>query len=54
MQEDPFKLVVVAKDICRVGVTNADFFFSEGVMSIVTGDDDGVLRMYEYNPDGPS
>lgn len=52
MQEDPFKLVVLAKDIRRVGVTHANFFFSEGDMSIVTGDDEGVLRIYEYDPDG--
>lgn len=35
-----------------MGVAIADFFFSEGVMSIVTGDDEGVLRIYEYSPDG--
>jgi len=52
-QEDPFKLVILAKDIRRVGVTNANFFFTEGAMSIVTGDDDGVLRIYEYDPDDP-
>jgi len=44
---------VLAKDIRRVGVANADFFFSEDMMSIVTGDDDGVLRIYEYNPNDP-
>ena len=43
---------MLAKDIRRVGVANADFFFSEDMMSIVTGDDDGVLRIYEYNPNG--
>ncbi|KIM78173.1 hypothetical protein PILCRDRAFT_98438 [Piloderma croceum F 1598] len=52
-QEDPFKLTVLAKDIRRVGVATANFFFSEGVMSIVTGDDEGVLRIYEYSPDDP-
>lgn len=35
-----------------MGVATANFFFSEGVMSIVTGDDEGVLRIYEYSPDG--
>jgi hypothetical protein len=35
-----------------VGVATANFFFSEGAMSIVTGDDEGVLRIYEYSPDG--
>jgi len=50
-QEDPFKLVILAKDIRRTAVANASFFFSEGVMSIVTGDDEGVIRIYEYNPE---
>jgi hypothetical protein len=35
-----------------VGVAHADFFFSEDIMSIVTGDDEGVIRIYEYNPNG--
>jgi cleavage and polyadenylation specificity factor subunit 1 len=52
VQEDPFKLVVLAKDIRRVGVAYANFFFSEDGMSIATGDDEGVIRIYEYNPDG--
>jgi cleavage and polyadenylation specificity factor subunit 1 len=52
-QEDPFKLVILAKDIRRTSVANANFFFSEGAMSIVTGDDNGVIRIYEYNPEDP-
>lgn len=51
-QEDPYKLVLVAKDIKQVCVTNAEFFFTEGELSIVTGDEDGILRVYEYNPQG--
>lgn len=51
-QEDPFKLVILAKDIRRIGVATADFFFSEGDMSIVTSDDDGILRVYQYDPSG--
>ncbi|KAG5641144.1 hypothetical protein DXG03_005895 [Asterophora parasitica] len=52
-QEDPYKLVLLAKDINRVCVTNADFFFSDGTLSIVTGDEEGILRIYEYNPLDP-
>ncbi|KAJ7747964.1 CPSF A subunit region-domain-containing protein [Mycena maculata] len=52
-QEDPYKLVVLAKDITRVCVTSGDFFFAEGEMSIITGDEEGVIRMYEYNPNDP-
>ncbi|KAJ7481615.1 CPSF A subunit region-domain-containing protein [Mycena latifolia] len=52
-QEDPYKLVILAKDIRRVCVTAGDFFFAEGEMSIITGDEEGVIRMYEYNPNDP-
>ncbi|KAF8633074.1 hypothetical protein AX15_001523 [Amanita polypyramis BW_CC] len=52
-QEDPYKLVLVAKDIDRVCVTCADFFFDDGELAIVTGDEEGILRIYEYNPTDP-
>jgi hypothetical protein len=51
-KEDPYKLVILAKDLNRVCVTSAEFFFAEGEMSIVTSDEEGVIRMYEYNPNG--
>lgn len=53
-QEDPYKLVLIAKDTKCVCVTNADFFFTDGELSIVTGDEDGIIRIYEYNPQGES
>ncbi|KAJ7291148.1 CPSF A subunit region-domain-containing protein [Mycena rebaudengoi] len=53
-QEDPYKLVILGKDITRVCVTTTDFFFAEGEMSIITGDEEGVIRMYEYNPNDPA
>jgi len=52
VQEDPYKLVVLAKDVHLACVTSADFFFADGEMSIITGDEEGVIRMYEYNPNG--
>ncbi|KAF7366615.1 Protein CFT1 [Mycena sanguinolenta] len=52
-QEDPYKLVILAKDLNRVCVTCADFFFAEGEMSIITSDEEGIIRMYEYNPNDP-
>ncbi|KAG5652679.1 hypothetical protein H0H81_004116 [Sphagnurus paluster] len=52
-QEDPYKLVLLGKDINRVCVTNADFFFADGQLSIVTGDEEGILRVYDYNPHDP-
>ncbi|GLB39375.1 putative CPSF A subunit region [Lyophyllum shimeji] len=52
-QEDPYKLVILGKDVNRVSVTTADFFFADSQLSIVTGDEEGVLRLYEYNPHDP-
>lgn len=53
-QEDPYKLVVLSKDIRHICVTSAEFFFTEEQMSMVTGDEDGIIRMYEYSPNGTS
>jgi len=52
-QEDPYKLVLLAKDTKQICVTSAEFFFTDGELSIVTGDEEGILRVYEYNPQGP-
>lgn len=54
LQEDPYKLVLIAKDTKRVCVTSADFFFTNGELAIVTGDEEGIIRVYEYNPQGKS
>ena len=51
-QEDPYKLVLLAKDTKPVCVTKADFFFTNGELSFVTGDEEGIMRVYEYNPQG--
>lgn len=52
-QEEPYKLVLLAKDINQICVTSADFFFADGELSIVTGDEEGIIRVYEYNPNDP-
>ncbi|KAI0938339.1 hypothetical protein AcW1_001910 [Taiwanofungus camphoratus] len=52
-QEDPYKLVILGKDPYHVCVTNADLFFADGRVSLVTGDEDGVMRIYEYDPHDP-
>ncbi|KLO09211.1 cleavage factor protein [Schizopora paradoxa] len=53
-QEDPFKLVIIAKDVQHRCVTSADFLFSaEGQFYIALGDEDGVLRLLEYEPTDP-
>ncbi|KAJ3757844.1 CPSF A subunit region-domain-containing protein [Lentinula raphanica] len=51
-QEDPFKLVLLAKDIRHVCITTADFFFAGNEMAIFTHDEEGILRLYDYNPPG--
>jgi cleavage and polyadenylation specificity factor subunit 1 len=51
-QEEPFKLVVVAKDVRRHAVARADLFFDERSVTIVAGDEDGVMRIYAYDPQG--
>ncbi|KAI0027906.1 CPSF A subunit region-domain-containing protein [Vararia minispora EC-137] len=52
-QEDPYKLVVLSKDVYPVCVTAANFFFTEQALSFVTHDEEGVLRMYQYDPHDP-
>ncbi|KAL6299343.1 CPSF A subunit region-domain-containing protein [Sparassis latifolia] len=52
-QEDPYKLVVLGKDPLHACVTNADLFFADGRVSMVTCDEDGVMRIYEYDPHDP-
>ncbi|KAH9477356.1 Protein CFT1 [Psilocybe cubensis] len=49
-QEDPYKLTLLAKDTHHICVTSADFFFTDGELSIVTSDEEGIVRVYEYNP----
>ena len=34
-------------------MTAADFFFTDQSLSIVNCDEDGIIRQYEYDPQGP-
>ncbi|EMD34631.1 hypothetical protein CERSUDRAFT_116804 [Gelatoporia subvermispora B] len=52
-QEDPYKLVILGKDPYPLYVTKADFFFAEGRVSIISCDEDGVMRILEYDPHDP-
>lgn len=52
IQEDPYKLVLLAKDKRHLCVITADFFFAENEMTIFTHDEEGILRLYDYNPHG--
>ncbi|KAF8520929.1 CPSF A subunit region-domain-containing protein [Hysterangium stoloniferum] len=49
-QEDPFKLIVLGKYAQNTCITSVDFFFRNDEMSIVAGDEDGVIRILAYDP----
>ncbi|KIK28294.1 hypothetical protein PISMIDRAFT_91657 [Pisolithus microcarpus 441] len=52
-QEDPYKLVILGKDMRRACITNADFFFTKNELAITTHDEEGVLRLLSYDPTDP-
>ncbi|RPD55582.1 hypothetical protein L226DRAFT_490064 [Lentinus tigrinus ALCF2SS1-7] len=52
-QEDPYKLVILGKDPQHCCVTRADLFFADGHVSLVTCDEEGVVRIYAYDPHDP-
>ncbi|KAF9235610.1 CPSF A subunit region-domain-containing protein [Melanogaster broomeanus] len=52
-QEDPYKLVILGKDIRRAYATTLDFFFANGELSLALSDEEGVLRMLTYDPGDP-
>lgn len=44
---------MLAKDVQPLFIAYADFIFSpEGQFYIVVGDDEGVVRLHEYDPNG--
>ena len=42
--------MVLSTDVQSVCVTKANSFFADGELAIVTGDEEGIIRVYEYNP----
>ncbi|KIM69381.1 hypothetical protein SCLCIDRAFT_1207782 [Scleroderma citrinum Foug A] len=52
-QEDPYKLVILGKDVRRAYATSIDFFFANNELAIATHDEDGVLRLLSYDPTDP-
>ena len=52
LQEDPYKLSILGKDPHPRALTCADFFFANGLLSILTCDEEGVIRVFDYNPHG--
>lgn len=52
-QEDPFKLVRVSKDVWPLCVAYTDFLFSSaGQFYIAVGDEEGIVRLLEFDPSG--
>jgi cleavage and polyadenylation specificity factor subunit 1 len=52
-QEDPYKLVLLSKDVRRhLDVSDSNFFFAEDELAFVTCDDEGIIRTYQYDPSG--
>jgi hypothetical protein len=52
LQEDPYKLLLISKDLRQIPTASVDFFFTNEELGIVNADDEGILRVYEYNPQG--
>jgi cleavage and polyadenylation specificity factor subunit 1 len=52
LQEDPYKLSILGKDPHPGALTCADFFFTDGLLSILTCDEEGVIRVFDYDPHG--
>jgi len=52
VQEDPYKLTILAKDPRQICVTGLDFFFADENLSIVSCDEEGIIRLYQYDPHG--
>ncbi|KAG2029284.1 CPSF A subunit region-domain-containing protein [Suillus americanus] len=49
-QENPYKLVTLAKDVRRRNATTVNFFFAGGDLAVVSDDKEGVLRLFAYDP----
>jgi len=52
-QEDPYKLVILGKDAHARCLTCADFFFVDEYLSVIACDQEGVIRMFDYDPQDP-
>lgn len=44
--------MILGKDPYHSCVTRADLFFANGHLSIVTCDEEGIVRIYAYDPHG--
>jgi hypothetical protein len=50
IQEDPFKLIVLSKDMAPLRLFSAEFFFAENDLEFLSADLEGVLRLHSYDP----
>lgn len=44
--------MLISKDLKGIPTASVDFFFTNEELSVVTADDEGILRLYEYDPQG--
>ena len=49
-QEDPFKLIVLSKDMAPLRLFSAEFFFAENELLFLSADLEGVVRLHSYDP----
>ena len=45
-------MVVLSKDYDPLAVTRADMLFAEGRLAIISCDEEGIIRLNEYDPHG--
>lgn len=50
VQESPFKLDVIAKDLYDASIVSVDFLSSEGAITFGAADDRGDLRLLQFDP----
>nr|XP_018259229.1 protein CFT1 [Kwoniella dejecticola CBS 10117]OBR81387.1 protein CFT1 [Kwoniella dejecticola CBS 10117] len=52
LQEDPYKLTTISKDLQPVSPLVTDFLVHEGQMTFISNDREGNMRMLDFDPTG--
>lgn len=53
LQENPYKLTVIGRDLQQVSVMTGDFLAHEGSITFITTDKSGIMRMVDFDPTDP-
>ncbi|WWC73047.1 protein CFT1 [Kwoniella pini CBS 10737] len=53
LQEDPYKLTTISKDLQPVSPLVTDFLVHEGQMTFISNDREGNMRMLDFDPSDP-